>query len=384
MTAKWKCAVIGAGIIGAAAAYALARRGAEVHLFEQFELFHHRGSSHGPTRLFRTAYFEHPDYVPLARRSSALWRALETASMQTLYHQTGIVMAGAAQSELISGTQKAARAHGLALESISIASCTARFPWLTLDSDMEVLIERDAGFVRADFALAAFIEQARKFGAFVHENSPVQFWEEQHDQVFVQCNDERLFFDRLVITPGAFASTLLAGIGAAVQPMRKTLFWTAPGEPRFHVQNGFLPFAIEQSDGDFFYGFPAIDGDGVKLGEHTGGTPVATPSDDPAEARASDRKAVSAFMKRHAPGLGGDLTNEQSCLYEMSPDGHFMIDMHPANPRVSFAAGLSGHGFKFAPAIGEALADLATLGETRPEFSFLGLARFNNATPDSD
>ena len=174
MTAKLKCAVIGAGAAGAAAAYALARRGADVHLFEQFSLFHDRGSSHGPTRLFRTAYFEHPDYVPILQRAEKLWRNLEAECGGALYDKTGVLMAGAPDSELIAGVRKAAADYGLELEALSRAQFSARFPWFSLDEKMEVLLEHDAGYVRADKTIAAFIEQAGKYGAQIHERSAVK------------------------------------------------------------------------------------------------------------------------------------------------------------------------------------------------------------------
>jgi glycine/D-amino acid oxidase-like deaminating enzyme len=242
---------------------------------------------------------------------------------------------------------------------------------------MEILLEHDAGYVRADKAIAAFIRHAKKHGAQIHERKRISTWRKKSDKLLLEVNGERHVFDRLIIAPGAFASSLLGDIGAPVKPMRKTLFWTAPGDDRFHCTHGFLPFAIQQSDGRFYYGFPAVDDDGVKVGEHTGGTTVASPSDDPAEARKQDRKDVTAFLKRHAPGLPSEFSKEQSCLYEMSPDSHFIIDKHPADERVSFAIGLSGHGFKFAPAIGEALADLALNGEARPDFDFLKFSRFS-------
>ena len=99
------CAVIGGGVMGAAAAYALARRGARVTLFEQFSFGHDRGSSHGPTRLFRTAYFEHPDYVPLLKLSAAQWRTLERDSGERLLDMTGVLMAGGADTLLIAGSR---------------------------------------------------------------------------------------------------------------------------------------------------------------------------------------------------------------------------------------------------------------------------------------
>ena len=158
--------------------------------------------------------------------------------------------------------------------------------------------------------------------------------------------------------------------------MRKTLFWMAPGEKKYSLENGFPPFAIDRKDGRFFYGFPAIDGDGVKLGEHTGGKFLSN-ADDPGPPPPDEADGVRNFLQEFIPGAPQDFSQEKKCLYEMSPDGHFIIDTHPADKRVSFAAGLSGHGFKFAPVIGDALADLAISGETNALFDFLGGGRFN-------
>ncbi|WDI31373.1 N-methyl-L-tryptophan oxidase [Hyphococcus flavus] len=376
MAAKLKCAVIGAGAIGSATAYALSRQGADVCLYEQFDFFHHRGSSHGPTRLFRTAYFEHTDYVPLLKRSATLWRDLEFQSGQTLYCQTGVMMAGRPDSPLMAGIDLAARQHSLDLPTFTASEARTRFPVFSFDDDMIIRVEKDAGFVCADRAIAAFLTLAKHHGAQLLERHPVLSWREENSRIVIKANDETHAYDRLIIAPGAYAFNLLKDIGAAVTPVRKSLFWTAPDDNRFHTDSGFLPFAIQQPDGRFYYGFPAIDEDGVKVGEHTGGMPVNTPADDPEELRVKDRKEVSEFLEQYAPALKSDLTNEQSCLYEMSPDGHFIIDTHPECPQVSFAAGLSGHGFKFAPVIGEALADLALQGVTQAEFDFLKLSRF--------
>lgn len=370
------CAVIGGGVIGAAAACALTRRGARVTLFEQFESGHDRGSSHGATRLFRTAYFEHPDYVPLLKRAASLWRALESDSRETLLEMTGVFMAGRADSMLVSGALRSAEQHGLAMRRLTRAEAKKRFFWFGLDNDMETLIEPDAGFIYADRAREAFLNGAKAFGAEIHHQTPIRgihFGDARIDLVTVHG---KLCFDRIIAAPGAFAPEMLGDVGARVTPMRKALFWTSPGEDRFSVANGFLPFAIEEADGRFYYGFPAVDGDGVKIGEHTGGAPVAAARNEAPEYAAQARSDLEAFLKRRAPGLSPAITKQQSCLYAMSPDGHFIIDRHRDDERMVFALGHSGHGFKFAPVIGEALADLALKGEMMREFDFLKTARF--------
>lgn len=373
------CAVIGGGIMGAAAACALARRGARVTLFEQFASGHDRGSSHGATRLFRTAYFEHPDYVPLLQRAAALWRDLERDSGERLLELCGVLMAGNPASGLIAGTRNAAEIHGLPLRQLSRAEAAKRAPWLSPGADMDVMIEPDAGFVYADRARAAFLRCAQGAGAEIHYRTPVRRLHFGGACVELITAHGKLSFDRVVAAPGAYAAEILGAAGAFVKPVRKTLFWTSPGEAELTLANGFLPFALEETDGRFFYGFPAVDADGVKIGEHTGGAPLADPRDEAPEAAGKARSDIEAFLKRRAPGLNSRISKQQSCLYEMSPDGHFIVDRLPGDGRAAFAIGHSGHGFKFAPVIGEALADLALKGETVREFDFLKRARFDQA-----
>lgn len=365
--------------MGAAAAYALARRGADVTVFEQFTAIHDRGSSHGATRLFRTAYYEHPNYVPLLKRAGSLWRDLEKASGERLLEMCGVFMAGPAGGSLIAGTRQAAKEHNLPLHAISNAEAEKRFFWFNLDPGMEMLIEPDAGIIYADRARAAFLNGAKAHGATLHENCPVEQWFIGREQNEVAAAGQRYRFDKLILTPGAFARDLPSSIARFVQPLRKTLLWTSPGADRLTLDNGFLPFAIEEADGRFRYGFPAVDSDGVKIGEHTGGAPVASAHDDAPQAVQEARRDMEAFLKRRTPGLSPSITKQQSCLYAMSSDGHFIIDHHPDDPRTIMAAGFSGHGFKFAPVIGEALAGLALEGETMREFNFLKLARFDQA-----
>lgn len=377
MPSRLSTAVIGAGAAGAAAALALSRRSCAVTVFEQFAPGHHHGSSHGPTRLFRTAYFEHPGYTPLLKEAARRWRDLERAARAPLLELCGVFMAGRPDTTLMSGTRRAAHEHDLKLETLTRKETAARFPWFVLDDDMDALIEPEAGFLYADRCLNAMRVLARECGAVINDNAPVTAWRSETEGVALQTAAGWQRFDRVVMAPGAYASRLLGDVGEPVTAVRKHLFWA--GEDTLTLANGFPPFGIEEADGRFFYGFPAIDADGVKLGLHTGGAPLIAPDAPAPGAAEQDRQEISDFLARRAPGLAlRDM--RQDCLYEMSPDGHFIIDAHPDDPRVVFAIGLSGHGFKFAPTIGEALADIALSGQAPPEVAFLGLQRFDDPT----
>ncbi len=374
MAANLKCAVIGGGIAGASAAYALTKRGVNVELFEQFDLLHDHGSSHGPTRLFRLAYFEHPDYVPLLRMCISQWRALEKEAGEKLFHQIGIFMIGAPKGNLIAGVRRAASDYGIEIEDLSRKDAAKRYPLFSQPEGYDAIFEPEAGFIRADRTLNHFFARFTHLGGVARPRVKITDWEPRAEGVDLIFRDGRERFDRLVIAPGAWGNDLLK-LDVAIKPMRKTLFWMASGENQYFLENDFPPFAIDRDDGRFFYGFPAIDGDGVKLGEHTGGADLEN-AFDPAPPPADETAGVKDFLREFMPGAPREFSQEKPCLYEMSPDGHFVIDTHPADKRVCFAAGLSGHGFKFAPVIGGALADLAISGETNALFDFLGVGRF--------
>ena len=374
-----KCAVIGAGVAGASAAYALARRGADVTIYEQFETLHDRGSSHGSTRLLRVAYFERPEYVPLLLESIDGWRALERETRKTLFHQTGIIEIGPEDGALISGVAHAADLHGLPIEHVSQPALRAGFPWLRVDRDWPAIIERAAGFLLAEPCVDAFLESARAHGADLRERTLVLKLSPREKGVDVVTAVDALTYDRVVLAPGAFATPLLAAseLGTRffeIAPLQKTLCWFEPSSGGARLQDGFIPFAIEESDTAFYYGFPSIDASGVKVGSHYGGVAINSAFDVVQDD--CEEKDISDFVARALPTINAEAHKRVNCRYEMSADGEFIIDRHPAEERIVLTVGLSGHGFKFAPIIGEAAAILALDAQHAPPFEFLSAKRF--------
>jgi sarcosine oxidase len=371
-----KVAVIGSGMAGSAAALALARRGAKVTLFDQFPFGHDRGSSHGATRLFRTAYCEHPNYVPILQRALLQWRDLQRAAGETLIVEAGLVEAGPPDGPMMRGLRAAVAEHRLPVVALSGAEIKRAHPLLHVPAHFEAIFEREAGFVFAGKTVAAQIRLAARDGAILRPETRILDWAQQKNGVVVHAQGGAETFDRLVIAAGAWAQAFIRARGADVAPIAKTLFWRRPPTDRFTLQAGFAPFAIETGDYRFFYGFPAIDADGVKIAEHTGGRPLATPEERPSAPSADEERAIEEFLATTIPDLAGRPDSFQLCLYEASRDEHFIVDRHPECDRVVFAAGLSGHGFKFAPALGEALAVMALDDRTPAEWEFLSLTRF--------
>ena len=368
-------AVIGAGMAGSAAAMHLARAGAQVTLFDQFAFGHDRGSSHGATRLFRIAYFEHPDYVPILQRAFAMWKALEQEAGETLFHQTGVLEAGAPDGEFMKGLAKAVADHNLPVPLLDPADIARDHPQLKLPPHFIAYFEREAGFVMAGRTVAHQIRLAKEAGASLRPVTPVLGWSPAAGGVTVETAAGAEIFDRVVIAAGAWASGLLNLPQADVKPWPRTLFWRRPQTDDFRLGR-FACFAVEEDDGRFYYGFPAIDGEGVKVAEHSGGAAIARPEDRGDAPEPGESEAIDAFLAQRIPALAGQPGSFQRCLYEISSDHHFLIDRHPASDRVVFGAGLSGHGFKFSPALGEALAVMTLEDRTPEHFKFLSLARF--------
>jgi sarcosine oxidase len=365
--------VIGAGGVGSAALRELARRGQRVLGIDRFNPPHDRGSSHGQTRIIRQAYFEHPDYVPLARRSYELWSKLEHDAAQKLFAQVGLLEVGPADGIVVPGVLRAARLHDLSVEELTPAEVARRWPQFRLAPGTEAVFEPTAGFLRVEACVAAHLAAAQRDGAELAVNTLVQSWSSDRDVILVKTDRGDFRAQRLVITAGPWASQLLGELGVPLTVRRKSLFWFAADET-FHVPE--LPTFLFELPYGVVYGFPAIDDRGLKVAEHSGGQTVADPLAVNRDVDPSDEATLREFLAAHLPGVSSTRTDHAVCMYTMSPDEHFIVDRHPADRRIVFAAGLSGHGFKFTSALGEVLADLAMEGEAHVPISFLSLSRF--------
>jgi sarcosine oxidase len=356
--------VIGVGGMGSAACFELARRGHSVLGLEQFPLVHDRGSSHGQTRIIRTAYYEHPNYVPLLRRAFERWYDLERRRGVHLLTECGCLSLGKPESDVVAGVQQSANQHRLPIEVLPAKELRNRFPPFEFSDEYIGVLEHQAGFLYVEDCVRAHIEAARDHGATIHAEEPVVSWSAGHNKVSVTTTRGSYVAAKLVIAAGPWAGRLLAEQGATLRVMRQTLLWFGTRDDRAMGRERFPVYIAEVPEGHF-YGMPVIDGAGHKMARHYGAPELNSPDEIDREVRAEDELPARAFLASHLPSANGPLRRAQTCIYTLSPDRHFIIDVHPEHPNVSFAAGFSGHGFKFASVVGEILADLAERGSTK-------------------
>jgi len=360
--------VVGLGGMGSAAAAHAASRGKRVLGIEQFQAAHDQGSSHGRSRVIRLAYFEHPAYVPLLRRSYELWRRLENATGRDLLRITGGLMIGAPDSEVVAGSLRSAREHQLDHELLDAAAIRRRLPPFTPSEGVVALHEREAGVLFPEEAIRAHLDVAVDNGARVHFDERVEDWQVSPSGVIeVRTSRARYETERLILAPGAWASSIfkIDWLPLAVEPQQ--LHW-------FHPEGGAAAFAPDRfpiyiwdlGDGIQFYGFPADEEDRVKVAFF--------------RSTVTGEAAIRDALRPCLPALAnGTLVETVSCKYTLTPDHHFVIGHHPDYANVVIASPCSGHGYKFASVIGEILADLALDGATRHPIDLFDPKRFTGS-----
>jgi sarcosine oxidase len=366
--------VVGLGAMGSAALYHLARRGVKALGIEQHRIAHDLGSSHGTVRAIRKAYFEHPDYVPILNRSYALWGEIEEEASEQLLHLCGLLLTGEPDSEMMRGLETCYAEHNLPHERLSVDDVRKRYPHLAPPENHAAFFDPSGGYVYAEASVRHLIDRAEAHGAEIRIHEVVRGWKADAGGVTVITESGEVTANSLVITLGPWAKPLLGELGVELEIVRKVQFWyDSPNIDNYRPPE--FPCFASELDSGFFYGFPALGDDGLKIAEHLGGSTVDDPSDVDRGLRVEEEAEVLDYLRHVFPGLEPRLKKFSVCMYTRSPDEHFIIDTHPEFERVVLAAGFSGHGFKFTPLIGEVLADLAIEGNTTHALDFLRLGR---------
>lgn len=376
MSNRYDVIIVGVGAMGASTCYQLAARGATVLGLDRFDIPNTFGTSHGQSRAIRMCYFEHPDYVPLLHRSYELWRSLEQTSGQQLLHITGGIWFGPPECDLIAGSLSAAKEHGLAHECLSHDKAIERYPQFTAPKEFVGFYEPQAGLLLPEAIITAYARLAEEHGASLRANEPVQSWEAHKSGVVVQTTNATYQADKLVICSGVWSQQLIGDLGLELPVTRQIALWVQPKRDDLFAIGAMPIWAIHRQAGGMYYGFPVLNAKpGFKLAVHNPGD-LTNPDTIDRKAQAHETKELRQMLHRYIPQANGDVLDISVCMYSNTPDAHFVIDHLPRHENVLIACGFSGHGFKFASVVGEALADLAINGSTNLPIGFLGLERF--------
>jgi sarcosine oxidase len=369
--------VAGVGGMGAQTCLRLAERGQRVLGLERFDIPHTLGSSHGVNRIIRLAYFEHPSYVPLLRRSYELWRDLERRAGEPLLFVTGSIDIGPAGSSIVSGSLASCRQHDLAHEQLVAGEVMRRFPGYNLPTDYEAVFQPDGGFVASERAIVAGVNLAMDNGAVIRAREPlIDYAPIAGGGVRVRTSKGVYEAGRLVLSAGAWIGDHVPVLRNTAVPERQVLGWFRP-KIRAQFRLGTFPVSNLSCDLGHFYQFPEWHVPGFKIGlyHHLRETGHADNlSRDPTPA---DEAVLREGLRRYFPEADGDCLALRACLFTNTPDEHFIIDTLPDFAEVVVASPCSGHGYKFAAVMGEILADLAMNRRPAFDLSLFRLGRFN-------
>ena len=348
----------GLGAMGSATAFYLTGRGVRVLGLDRYHPPHVLGSTHGGSRVIRETAFEHPRYVPLARRGYDNWRRIEAATGERLLHVTGALFVGAPDSLVVAGTLASARAHGVAHEQLTAAELDRRYPvFRHLDGAVGVL-EPGGGWLDPERCVAACLAHAGRGGVELRFDEPLERWEPEGEGVIVTTPRGRYRASRLLLAAGPWMPELLGPVGASLGVERQVQHWFALARDAAALAR--MPIFIRQAPEAVLYALPPTAGE-IKVAVHHDGERT-TPSTVRRTVSAEEVVATQSLLARYVPALAGEHRRASVCLYTNSADGHFVIDRHPAHRAVLVASPCSGFGFKFASAVGEILADLLVDG----------------------
>lgn len=363
---KARHVIVGAGAMGSAAAYHLARRGEPVVLIEQFALGHDRGSSHGAARIIRHSYAD-PAYARLMPAAFRAWKELEADAGETVYLRSGGVSFSPPSVDYAARVAANLFELGIPHWRSSGRAWNARYPVYSLPGDYDVVFEPDAGMLAAARAVAIQVELARLHGGDqtrVLDHTPVRRIDLEGDRPVVETDSLRITADRLIVSAGPWVKQLLPVLAVTFRVTRQQVMYVEPYEPATFQLGRFPVFIFKgASQEDAFYGMPKFLDLGVKVARHGG--PDVDPDDVDRSQSEESISSVRRFLRGHLPGLAeARISRTEICLYTVAPQEQFQVDFLPGRTDVVLASPCSGHGFKFSCLIGRVLADLATSGET--------------------
>jgi sarcosine oxidase len=366
--------ILGVGGMGASVAAHAAARGLKTLGIEQYSLPHRRGSSYGITRILRLGLHENQSYTPLALRALELWHDLGKKSGTQMFYNSGSLDVGRIDSSIFKGSLASCQKHNIAHQVLDAKDIHCRFPGITPDEDMFAVYQPDSGFVLSDASMEAHLNLALAFGAELHGHEKILGWEQVGELYRVDTDRGTYLSKSLVITTGAWAAKLLPGL--PVIPERQVVGWFQPKEsPELYAPTRMPAWILDSPILGHFYGLPIFGIPGFKLAKFSYGD-LLDPSVGPVPPMPSEEEIMRTFLRRYFPLADGPVMTLGATFFESTPDRDFIIDHLPGAPGAWVALGFSGHGYKYATAIGELMTDLVTKGETSIDISPFRIGRF--------
>lgn len=368
--------VIGLGVAGTACCRELARRGFHVLGIERFMPFHEFGSSHGDSRIIRRAYYEKPFYVPLVDRAFSLWRELERETNRDLIVESGGLMIGPPQSQLLVGSIRAAELHRLKVDVLDQTEIQRRFPQFCINADDIGLFDPSAAVLLADHCWKSLTESAASNNADLRYQEKALSIDKIQAGIRIQTDQDYYEARHVVLTCGPWIADLFPAFRRITAVERQVVIhFLAPSERAIFDPRIMPIFMWQFNKTQMFYGFPQIE-DMIKIGLHHDGEPFDVNQLD-RSVRDSDRRIIKDFVIKAIPHLQTTVTREHVCLYTNTSDLDFVIDRNVEIPNIIVCSACSGHGFKFAPTLAEGVAEMIQRPLEQPElFRPFRLSRF--------
>lgn len=370
-----KVAVIGLGSIGSMTLWQLARGGVDAIGFEQYAPGHDQAAAGGESRIFRTAYIEGPEYVPLLLRARELWRELERESGRSLLTLNGGLMIGAAESEAMRNVVASATSFDLPHEVLDAAEMGRRYPQHRMLPGETAVLDHWAGVLRPEFAVLAAAQAAQARGARVVAGCRVTSVEPGPDGVRVHTPEGGYTVEQAVVTAGPWTARFAPDLARHITPKKLVMTWYPARDVAAYTPDSF-PIFIRESGDVHIFGIPTLDGGSVKVAPHGSYGDLADAGDLDRNVTAAELEPINSTVARLLPGLDPTPVRVSAYMDAYTTDGHAVVGRMPGAENVWLLGAFSGHGFKMATAFGQVAAELVTDGKTGLPIEHLDPARF--------